>query len=157
MPPLIGAGATVSTNDWTAAPEPLVARMVIGWAVSVVTAPGVPASVAVPLPWSVQVTPPGRSPVSSSDGAGWPAVVTVKVPGAPATKMVETGLVTVGPDDGATRDAAAARAQGGSVGATTEPARTTAPTRVMASRCRGAMRCPSFRPTGPSLWCCTAR
>jgi hypothetical protein len=42
-----------------------------------------PEIVAVPSPLSMRVTPAGRGPVSVSDGAGNPRVVTVKVPESP--------------------------------------------------------------------------
>ena len=48
----------------------------------------VPLSVAVPLPLSVNVTPLGRAPLSVSAGVGKPVAVTVKVPAAPAVKVV---------------------------------------------------------------------
>ena len=47
-----------------------------------------PASVAVPFPLSTNVTPEGRLPVSLSVGLGNPVVVTRKLPGAPAAKVV---------------------------------------------------------------------
>src|SRR3984885_6048301 len=55
-----------------------------------------PEMVAVPLPSSVKVTPAGRGPVSVSDGAGNPRVVTVKVPESPAVKVVDAWLVIAG-------------------------------------------------------------
>ena len=61
-----------------------------------VTASGVPAKVAVPSPLSTQVVPLGRAPVSPSDGAGYPLVVTVNVATPPATNVVELALVTTG-------------------------------------------------------------
>jgi hypothetical protein len=48
----------------------------------------VPASVAVPLPLSLNITPLGRLPVSLRLGVGVPEVVTVKVPAMPAVKVV---------------------------------------------------------------------
>ena len=50
---------------------------------------GVPASVAVPSPLSVKVTPPGRGELPiDSDGVGTPVVVTVKDPAVPSVKVV---------------------------------------------------------------------
>ena len=46
-------------------------------------AAGVPASVAVPLPLLVNVTPEGSVPVSTSAAVGKPVVVTVKAAGEP--------------------------------------------------------------------------
>jgi len=57
---------------------------------------GVPASVAVPSPLSVKVTPPGRGELPiDSDGVGTPVVVTVKVPGAPSVNVVVVAEETV--------------------------------------------------------------
>jgi hypothetical protein len=61
-----------------------------------VPAAGVPAKVAVPFPLSLKVTPLGRVPVSLSDGAGKPAVVTVKLPADPSLKVVLLAEVMVG-------------------------------------------------------------
>ena len=58
-----------------------------------------PARVAVPLPLSVKVTPPGRvAPPSDSVVAAGKScpVVTVKVPGVPTVKVVEAALVIDG-------------------------------------------------------------
>ena len=48
----------------------------------------VPASVAVPSPLAVNVTPAGKTPLSVSEGAGEPVVVTVKEPGEFVVKVV---------------------------------------------------------------------
>ena len=61
-----------------------------------VFAAGVPASVAVPSPLSVNVTPGGSAPVSDNVELGTPLVVTVKVPAWPAVKVVPAGLVIPG-------------------------------------------------------------
>ena len=61
-----------------------------------VFAAGVPASVAVPSPLSVNVTPGGSAPVSDNVELGTPVVVTVKVPAWPAVKVVPAGLVILG-------------------------------------------------------------
>ena len=58
-----------------------------------VPAAGVPASVAVPLPLSTNVTPAGSVPPTVIVGGRLPAVVIVNVPGVPARKLVEAGLV----------------------------------------------------------------
>jgi len=57
---------------------------------------GVPASVAVPFPLSVKVTPVGNAPVSVKAGTGKPVVVTVKDPAAPSAKEVLVALVKAG-------------------------------------------------------------
>src|ERR1700683_4934346 len=60
-------------------------------------AAGVPASVAVPLPLSVKVTPLGRvAPVSDRVGSGKPVVVTVREPAVPALNVVLLALVMAG-------------------------------------------------------------
>ena len=56
----------------------------------------VPAMVAVPLALLVNVTPDGSAPLNDSAGVGDPVVVTVKVPGAPAVKLVVAALVNTG-------------------------------------------------------------
>lgn len=59
--------------------------------------PGVPASVAVPFPLSVKVTPLGNvAPVSLNAGAGSPEVVTVNEPCAPMPKVALLALVICG-------------------------------------------------------------
>ena len=92
-------GSTVRENDWVASGAvPLWAVMVKVKGLPAVAA-GVPARVAVPLPLSVKVTPPGRVAPPSERvvpaGKSWP-VVTVKVPGVPTVKVVEAALVMVG-------------------------------------------------------------
>jgi hypothetical protein len=57
---------------------------------------GVPPSVAVPFPLSVNVTPAGSEPVSMILGAGEPAVITVKELATPAWNVAVAALVTVG-------------------------------------------------------------
>ena len=59
-------------------------------------AAGVPASVAVPSPLSMKLTPVGRAPVSESDAVGRPVVVTVKVPALPSVKVVLSAEVMPG-------------------------------------------------------------
>ena len=62
-------------------------------------APGVPASVAVPLLLSVKVTPLGRAPVlvmTILAPVGKPVVVTVNVPALPTVKVVLLALVMDG-------------------------------------------------------------
>ena len=55
-------------------------------------AAGVPASVAVPSPLSVNVTPGGSAPfLGQPRKEGYPVVVTVKVPARPAVKVVPAG------------------------------------------------------------------
>ena len=59
-------------------------------------AAGVPASVAVPLPLSVNEMPPGREPVSVKVEAGKPLVVTEKVPAEPTVNVALAALVIAG-------------------------------------------------------------
>jgi hypothetical protein len=92
--PIVIPRSTVRVNIWVASGEiPLVAVMVSG------NRPGddgIPVNVAVPLPLSVKVTPPGRAPVSWRLGRGNPVAVTVKLPGpAPVTKESAGGEVAL--------------------------------------------------------------
>ena len=60
--------------------------------------PVLPAKVAVPLPLSVKVTPPGSAPVSLkvvAAGKWWP-VVTVKLPAVPTVNAAVLALVIAG-------------------------------------------------------------
>jgi len=91
---IAGAAFTVSVNDCCTGLPPLFAVIVSGKLPLVV---GVPASVAVPLPLSVNVTPPGNAPVSERDGVGVPLVVTVNVPALPFVKVVEAYDVSASP------------------------------------------------------------
>jgi hypothetical protein len=50
----------------------------------------------VPFPLSVNVTPPGRAPVSERAGVGDPVLVTLNVPAAPTEKVVLAALVIAG-------------------------------------------------------------
>jgi hypothetical protein len=62
-----------------------------------VPAAGVPLSVAVPLPWSMNVTPAGNTPASVIGATvGNPVVVTVNVPALPTAKVVVLALVIAG-------------------------------------------------------------
>ena len=75
------AWLTVRVKVWVAAePKPFVAVIVNGY-VPPVPAAGVPESVAVPSPLSVNVTPVGSAPVSDNAHVGGPVDVTVKAPG----------------------------------------------------------------------------
>ena len=56
-------------------------------------AAGVPASVAVPPPLSVKLTPDGNVPLDLTAGAGTPAAVMVNVPALPTMKLVGPWLV----------------------------------------------------------------
>jgi hypothetical protein len=56
----------------------------------------VPEIVAVPLPLSCRVSPPGRAPVSLIAGAGEPVVVTEKLKAAPTVAVAVALLVTPG-------------------------------------------------------------
>ena len=90
------AWLTVRVKVWVAAGStPFVAVIVNGY-VPPELAAGVPASVAVPSPLSVNVTPVGSAPVSDNAELGTPVDVTVKVPAWPAVKVVPAGLVIRG-------------------------------------------------------------
>ena len=81
---------------WLAAvPTPLLAVNVRGYVPPVPDA-GVPLSVPVPLPLSLNVTPLGSVPASLSDGVGAPVVVTVNVPAVPTVNVVLFALVMLG-------------------------------------------------------------
>ena len=87
------AWLTVRVKGWVAAGlTPFVALIVNGY-VPPVFAAGVPASVAVPFPLSVNVTPDGRVSGAGKMHVGYPVVVTVKVPGWPTAKVAEAVLV----------------------------------------------------------------
>ena len=77
-----------------AVPTPLLAVNMIGNVAAVPV--GVPPSVAVPFPLSLNVTPLGNAPDSVSDGAGAPVVVTVKFAGLPTVNVVLLALVMAG-------------------------------------------------------------
>src|ERR1700688_2610405 len=76
-------------------PTPLVAVRVSGYVTPLPDA-GVPLSIALPFPLSVNTTPIGSVPDSLKDGVVVPVVVTVKLPAAPTVKIVLLALVTVG-------------------------------------------------------------
>ena len=57
---------------------------------------GVPLRVAVPLPLSLKVTPPGKAPFRVSDGVGEPVAVTVNVPLVPSVNDALLALVIAG-------------------------------------------------------------
>ena len=57
---------------------------------------GVPPSVPLPFPLSLNVTPLGSVPVSVRDGVGVPVVVTVKLPAVPTVNVVLVALVITG-------------------------------------------------------------
>ena len=59
-------------------------------------AAGVPASVAVPLPLSVNVTPDGSAPDSVTAATGLPVVITENDPCVPAVKAAALPLVMAG-------------------------------------------------------------
>src|SRR5215470_9240840 len=71
---------------------PLLAVNVIGndWPAPVVA---MPASLPLPFPLSVKVTPRGSAPVSVNDGVGVPVVVTMEVPTVPTVNVVLLALV----------------------------------------------------------------
>ena len=91
-----GAALTTRVKLWLAGvPYPLLALMVKGYELNEPAA-GVPAKVAVPLPWSVQVTPVGRLPDSVSPIGELPVAVTVKVPALPTVNVVVLADVMLG-------------------------------------------------------------
>jgi hypothetical protein len=93
---IAGAWFTVSVKLWVAVlPTPLLAEIVRAYVPPVPPA-GVPLNVAVPFPLFTNVTPPGRAPVSVSEGFGVPVVVTVNVPAEPTVKVVLPALVIAG-------------------------------------------------------------
>ena len=93
---IAGAWFTVSVNDCVAfEPTPL-AAVSVKENVPPLPAAGVPASVAVPFPLSVNVTPPGNVPTSEMLGVGAPVVITVKLPIEPAMNVVLSALTIVG-------------------------------------------------------------
>ena len=55
-----------------------------------------PASVAVPSPLSVKVTPDGSAPVSASFAVGLPVLVTENDPAVPTVNVAEVPLVMAG-------------------------------------------------------------
>src|SRR5262249_20285172 len=88
--------ATDSVKLCTAGvPTPLAAVNVSGYEPALPAA-GVPVSVAVPLPLSVNVTPAGNAPVSVITTGKVPVVVIVNELTAPTTKLVTFALVIVG-------------------------------------------------------------
>ena len=76
-------------------PNPLLALMVIGYE-AFEPAAGLPESVAVPFPLSLNPTPVGRAPLSARTRVGLPVAVTVKVPDTPWVKVVLEADVMVG-------------------------------------------------------------
>jgi hypothetical protein len=87
---------TVRVKVWFAGvPTPLLAVIVREYVPALPDA-GVPLSVAVPFPLSLNVKPLGSVPVSVSDGVGDPVVVTLKLPAAPTVNVVLFALVIVG-------------------------------------------------------------
>ena len=95
---IAGAWSTVSVKLCVASGEvPFDAVIVKGYVPPLPLA-AVPASVAVPSPLSVKVTPLGSEPagIDKEASVGTPVVVTVKVPGLPTTKVVEAALVIIG-------------------------------------------------------------
>ena len=89
----LGAWSTVRVKGWVASGlTPFVAVIVNGY-VPPVFAAGVPASVAVPSPLSVNVTPDGSVSGAGKVHVGYPVVVTVKVPAWPTAKAAESVLV----------------------------------------------------------------
>ena len=67
--------------------------MIVNLYVPPVPAAGVPESVAVPFPLSLNVTPDGSVPVSDKLGVGTPVDVTVKAQALPTVQVVWLALV----------------------------------------------------------------
>jgi hypothetical protein len=78
-----------------AVPTPLLAVIVSVYVPPLPDA-GVPLSVAVPFPLSLNVTPLGSVPVSANVGVGDPVAVTVKLPAVPTVNVVLLPLVIAG-------------------------------------------------------------
>ncbi len=98
MPKSGGRGAALTTRLklWVGGvPYPLLAVMVRGYELFDPAA-GVPASVAVPSPLSVKVTPDGSAPDSDSPIGLLPEAPTVKVPAVPMVKVVVLAEVMIG-------------------------------------------------------------
>ena len=74
----------------------MLAVKVRGYVPGVVPEAGVPLSVPVPFPLSLNVTPLGSAPVSLSEGVGLPVAVTVKLPAVPTVNVVLLVLVIAG-------------------------------------------------------------
>jgi hypothetical protein len=92
----VGAWPTVKLKDWLAVPLEFLAVNVRGYT-PLAVAPGVPASVAVPLALAVKVRPEGSVPVCDSVGVGEPVVVTVKLKALPPVATAELALVIASP------------------------------------------------------------
>ena len=93
---VVVGSCTVSVKVCEASGEiPFEAVIVRGYVPPVPSA-GVPESVAVPSPLSVNETPDGSAPDSLSDGVGTPLVVTVKLPARPVWNVVFEALVMAG-------------------------------------------------------------
>ena len=88
------ARATVRLKFWVRCPRPLDAVKLSGLVPRFV---GVPASVAVPLPWSVNVMPAGSPPARTMEVTGGDdTAATVKELGTPITKVAALALVKIG-------------------------------------------------------------
>jgi hypothetical protein len=92
----VGTFPTVKVKDWLAVPVEFLAVKVRRYT-PLAVAPGVPASVAVPLPLLVKVKPEGNVPVWDSVGVGEPVVVTVKLNAWPPVATAEAALVIASP------------------------------------------------------------
>lgn len=92
----VGTWFVVSVKSWEALVTSLLAVMVIGQLALASGAVGVPASVAVPLPLSVKVTPVGRVPDSRRDGLGKPLVLTTKANDFPGAACLSDWEVMIG-------------------------------------------------------------
>ena len=91
----VGAALTVSVKLWCVGAA-AVGRGDRDRVAALVPAAGVPASVAVPSPLSVKVTPAGSDPDSVIAAVGLPVVVTVNDPAVPTVNVAELPLVIFG-------------------------------------------------------------
>lgn len=89
-----GLDFTVRVNFCVASGDAMLCALIV--MLKVPAAVGVPLRVAVPLPLSLKVTPPGKAPVLLSAGVGEPVAVTVKVPLVPSVNDALLALVIVG-------------------------------------------------------------
>ena len=92
---MAGALVTVRVNAWVAVPFLFLAVRVSRYTPPAEPA-GVPEIVAVPSPWSANLTPEGSRPVLVILGIGSPVVVTVKVNATPKAAVTAEPLVKAG-------------------------------------------------------------
>ncbi len=93
---IAGAWSTVSVKGWVAFGSVPFDAVIVSEYVPPVFDPGVPPSVAVPLPLLVNVIPAGRLAVSETAAAGKPVVETVKLAATPTVTVTLEGVVMAG-------------------------------------------------------------